>query len=92
MNCSQHFGPVMLEQRDIFGAAVHTANRMTSQAKAGQIIMGDAKMKLTALEKEALQKALKDLEALPDKEGDFIDMCLKKYQNVKGFNPAAYGL
>jgi adenylate cyclase len=34
-----HFGPVVLENRDIFGAAVHTANRMTSQAKAGQIMV-----------------------------------------------------
>jgi len=33
-----HFGHVVIEERDIFGAAVHTANRMTSQAKAGQII------------------------------------------------------
>jgi len=33
-----HFGPVMLENRDVFGATVHTANRMTSKAKAGQII------------------------------------------------------
>jgi class 3 adenylate cyclase len=33
-----NFGPVVLENRDIFGSAVHTANRMTSQAKAGQII------------------------------------------------------
>ncbi|MAF84347.1 MAG: adenylate/guanylate cyclase domain-containing protein [Gammaproteobacteria bacterium] len=33
-----HYGPVIVEDRDIFGAAVHTANRMTSQAKAGQII------------------------------------------------------
>jgi adenylate cyclase len=33
-----HFGHVVVEERDIFGAAVHTANRMTSQAKAGQII------------------------------------------------------
>jgi len=33
-----HYGPVVLEQRDVFGAAVHTANRMTSQAKAGQIM------------------------------------------------------
>ena len=33
-----HFGPVVLENRDVFGAAVHTANRMTSQAKAGQVI------------------------------------------------------
>jgi hypothetical protein len=29
----------VLENRDIFGAAVHTANRMTSQAKAGQIMI-----------------------------------------------------
>ncbi|MGB5102993.1 MAG: adenylate/guanylate cyclase domain-containing protein [Steroidobacteraceae bacterium] len=34
-----HFGPVVLENRDIFGSSVHTANRMTSQAKAGQIIL-----------------------------------------------------
>ena len=33
-----HYGPVVLENRDIFGAAVHTANRMTSQAKSAQII------------------------------------------------------
>ena len=33
-----HYGPVVLEHRDVFGAAVSTANRMTSQAKPGQII------------------------------------------------------
>ena len=33
-----HYGPVVLESRDVFGATVHTANRMTSQAKAGQIV------------------------------------------------------
>lgn len=33
-----HFGPVVLENRDVFGSTVHTANRMTSQAKAGQIV------------------------------------------------------
>lgn len=33
-----HFGSVVVQNRDIFGAAVHTANRMTSQAKAGQIL------------------------------------------------------
>ena len=60
--------------------------------KAGQIILGDSKMKLTSLEKDALQKAMKDMEALPDNDGDFIDMCMKKYKNVKGFNPASYGL
>lgn len=34
-----HFGPVVQEVNDIFGAAVHTANRMTSQAKARQIVI-----------------------------------------------------
>ena len=33
-----HYGPVVLENKDVFGAAVHTANRMTSQAKADQIV------------------------------------------------------
>lgn len=37
-----HFGPVVAEDRDIFGAAVHTANRMTSQAKSGQILTTSA--------------------------------------------------
>ena len=34
-----HFGPVVFEHKDIFGASVHTANRVTSQAKAGQVIL-----------------------------------------------------
>lgn len=33
-----HYGAVVREHKDIFGAAVHTANRMTSQAKAKQIM------------------------------------------------------
>jgi len=77
-----------------------TSNRGTSNyasaragaMKAGQIILGDAKMKLTALEKKALETAMKEMEALPDAEGDFIDQCLDKYKDVFGFNPASYGL
>lgn len=60
--------------------------------KAAAVIQGDAKMKLTALEQDALTKAVKEIEGLPDKEADFIDLCLKKYKDVKGFNPASYGL
>jgi methanol--5-hydroxybenzimidazolylcobamide Co-methyltransferase len=60
--------------------------------KAGEIILKDSKMKLTAHEKDALNKAMKELDALPASEGDFIDMCLEKYKNVKGFNPKSYGL
>jgi adenylate cyclase len=37
-----HFGPVVLESRDVFGATVHTANRMTSQAKSGQVMTTQA--------------------------------------------------
>jgi class 3 adenylate cyclase len=37
-----HFGPVVPEDRDIYGAAVNMANRMTSQAKAGQILTTSA--------------------------------------------------
>jgi class 3 adenylate cyclase len=33
-----HFGPVVLQDQDIFGATVHTASRMVSQAKAGQVL------------------------------------------------------
>ncbi|HNP34899.1 MAG TPA: adenylate/guanylate cyclase domain-containing protein [Woeseiaceae bacterium] len=40
-----HYGPVVQEQNDIFGAAVHTANRMTSQAKAKQIVISGETVK-----------------------------------------------
>ncbi|MGQ0836655.1 MAG: adenylate/guanylate cyclase domain-containing protein [Gammaproteobacteria bacterium] len=45
-----HFGPVVLEYRDVFGATVHTANRMTSQAKAGQVITTAATVELLSPE------------------------------------------
>ena len=32
------YGPVVPDERDVFGSTVHTANRMTSQAKASQIV------------------------------------------------------
>ena len=37
-----HFGAVVQEDHDVFGSAVHTANRMTSQAKGQQIITTSA--------------------------------------------------
>ena len=33
-----HYGPAIVEPNDVFGNAVNTASRMTSQAKSGQII------------------------------------------------------
>ncbi len=52
-----HYGPVVQEQNDIFGAAVHTANRMTSQAKARQIVLsGETVKQLTPdLQKQTRQ-------------------------------------
>jgi methanol--5-hydroxybenzimidazolylcobamide Co-methyltransferase len=47
---------------------------------------------LTVFELESLQRYMREMEALPDKEADFIDLCLKKYGKVKGFQPASYGL
>lgn len=41
-----HFGPVVLEKHDVFGATVNTANRMTSQAKSGQIVTTAATVEL----------------------------------------------
>jgi adenylate cyclase len=37
-----HFGPVVVEPRDVFGSTVHTANRATSQAKSQQIVTTSA--------------------------------------------------
>lgn len=68
------------------------ASARAGAIEAGKIILGDKKMKLTKLESDALNKAMKELEALPDDEGTFVDNCLNKYKNVKGFNPASYGL
>jgi adenylate cyclase len=53
-----HFGPVVQEHRDIFGSAVHTANRMTSQAKAKQIITTEATVKLLGPEWRSLVRQI----------------------------------
>jgi methanol--5-hydroxybenzimidazolylcobamide Co-methyltransferase len=68
------------------------ARGKAAAVKCGELMLADPKLKLTAYEKDSLEGYMKDLEKLPAKEGDFIDMCLKKYAGVKGFNPAAYGL
>jgi class 3 adenylate cyclase len=48
-----HYGPVVQEQNDIFGAAVHTANRMTSQAKSRQVVIsGDTVRRMSDKFKE----------------------------------------
>ena len=59
-----HFGPVMLENRDVFGAAVHTANRMTSQAKAGQSVTTAAMVERLSPEWRAACRAQIDIATL----------------------------
>lgn len=48
-----HFGPVMIEGDDIFGGAVHIANRMSSQAKAAQIVTSGSTVDLLSSEWQA---------------------------------------
>jgi methanol--5-hydroxybenzimidazolylcobamide Co-methyltransferase len=58
----------------------------------GELMLGDPQLQFTAFEKECLLGYMKELQSLPDKEDDFIDMCLDKYAHVTGFLPQAYGL
>lgn len=60
--------------------------------KGGELLLGDPQLRLTSFEKDSLQGYMKDMEALPAKEEDFIGLCLNKYSKVKGFKPASYGL
>jgi adenylate cyclase len=53
-----HVGPVVLENRDVFGNTVHTANRMTSQAKAGQIMTTQAMVDLLSPEWRAAARQI----------------------------------
>ncbi len=59
--------------------------------KTADLIEGDSKMLLSDFEKDALADARKQVEALPDNEGDFVDMCLSEYKKVPGFDPTSYG-
>jgi len=60
--------------------------------KCADLMAGDSKLQLTDVERDALSKARKEVEALPEKEGDFIDQCLSEYKKVPGFDPTSYGL
>ena len=59
-----HYGPVVIEDRDIFGTAVATANRMTSQAKAGQIITTQVTVEQLSGEWQALCRQI-DVAVVP---------------------------
>ncbi len=48
-----HFGPAIVEAKDVFGNAVNIASRMTSQAKSGQIITTGPTVELLSPEWQA---------------------------------------
>ncbi len=78
-------------------AIVDNANSLYERGRAaaitcGELILADEQLMLTAIEKKSLLGYMQELNTLPDNEADFIDLCLHKYQKVKGFLPAAYGL
>ncbi|MES9971061.1 MAG: methyltransferase MtaB domain-containing protein [Candidatus Thiodiazotropha sp.] len=58
----------------------------------GELMLADPQLPFTSYEKESLYGYLAELERLPDEEQDFIDLCIDKYAQVKGFLPQAYGL
>jgi methanol--5-hydroxybenzimidazolylcobamide Co-methyltransferase len=68
------------------------ARARAAAIRCGELILGDPQLRLTVFERESLKGYMEEMEALPDKEADFIDLCLKKYSKVKGFRPASYGL
>ncbi len=58
-----HFGPVMEEGDDIFGGAVHIANRMSRQAKAAQIVTSGNTVEMLSPEWQASTRQI-DLASL----------------------------
>ncbi len=80
------------------GKAV-TENHQSFYARAraaaltcGELILKDTRLQLTTYEHDALTHFMAELDNLPDDEGDFIDLCLAKYANIKGFRRESYGL
>jgi methanol--5-hydroxybenzimidazolylcobamide Co-methyltransferase len=68
------------------------ARARAAAIRCGELILGDPQLRLTVFELDSLQRYMKEIDALPDHEADFIDLCLKKYSKVKGFRPESYGL
>ncbi|NLI74433.1 MAG: methanol--corrinoid methyltransferase [Euryarchaeota archaeon] len=63
--------------------------------KAAELIeesSNEGKLKLSAQEKDALDRILLDLRSLPSEEGKFVDWALKEYADVPAFNPKNYEL
>jgi len=69
------------------------ARARAAAIKAGELMLGDSKLQMSAFEKEALESSMRTLESLPDKEADFISECNDIYKKlIPGFTLANYGL
>ncbi|GBF32334.1 methanol:corrinoid methyltransferase [Desulfocucumis palustris] len=69
------------------------ARSRAAAMKAGELMLGDPLLRMSAFEKEALQSSMAQLEAMPENEQDFIDNCCEIYKKqVRGFEPKNYGL
>jgi methanol--5-hydroxybenzimidazolylcobamide Co-methyltransferase len=80
-------GKALVDNNDSYYARARAA-AMT----CGELMLNDSELLFTAFEKESLLGYMQEMENLPADEADFIDLCLKKYSQVKGFLPEAYGL
>jgi adenylate cyclase len=63
------FGPVIPEERDVFGSTVNTANRVTSQAKAAQVLITDTMVERLGPDWRAAVRQI-DLAPLKGKSGE----------------------
>lgn len=63
------FGPVIPEERDVFGSTVNTANRVTSQAKAAQVLITENMVANLGAEWRAAVRQI-DLAPLKGKSGE----------------------
>lgn len=57
----------------------------------GELIAGDPNLHLTTYERDALAHYMGELDALPEQEENFIDLCLARYTGIKGFRKESYG-
>ena len=74
------------------GASYYSRSRAAG-IKAGELMMNDKKLQMSAHERQVLKDALAVLQTLPDKEADFIDQCTADYKKlIPGFDPKNYGL
>lgn len=69
------------------------ARSRAAAMRAGELMLGDTKLQMSAFEKESLESAMRTLEGLPDKEEDFISECNDIYKKlIPGFSLRNYGL